>query len=101
MEGGSIVNFLPMIIIVGYIVLPIISYIIAKKKGRSAALWAVMVLIFPILFFVILLINPVDRVVDRKDKIRCPYCKEWVFEDAELCRFCGKALPYRMKFKNN
>ena len=74
------------------IVLAVWAYSIAKKKGRSALLWAIVVFLIPLLFFVILLLNPVERIADREGKIQCPACREWIFKDAELCRFCGKQL---------
>lgn len=95
------VVYSPFIILGLWISLPIASYFLAKKKGRSAGLWALFVALFPPLFIFPLLLNPLSSVTDKEGKIRCPKCREWVYEDAEECRFCGEKLPYKMRLKNS
>lgn len=79
-----------------YIALPlicsIISYIIAHKKGRCAWGWALVSLFIPPLIFIIFLLNPTQKVMEREGKVQCPYCREWIYPDAKLCRFCKKEL---------
>ena len=79
-----------------FIVIPIIcsilSYSFAKKKGRSAWGWALTSLFIPPLMIVILVLNPTQKIVERDGKVQCPYCREWIYPDAKLCRFCKKEL---------
>ena len=48
-------RIIPLLIVI--IVLPVLSYRIAKHKGRSAGVWALFVFLFPPLFLIIFFIN--------------------------------------------
>ena len=61
-----------------------IAAYIAERRNRRMWLWALLTFLFSPLVILILLALP--KVRPRK---ACPDCKEMVFADAKLCRYCG------------
>ena len=61
-----------------------IAAYIAERRNRRMWLWALLTFLFSPL--VILLLLALPKVRPRK---ACPDCKEMVFADAKLCRYCG------------
>jgi hypothetical protein len=59
--------------------------IIARRRGRSAILWATLSLLLTPLVIPVLFILPPLR--------ECPRCRGAVREDAEVCRHCSYEFP--------
>lgn len=74
-------------------VLACISFYIAGKKGRSAFLWGFFTFFITPLFIAILVLRPVGIAAEKEGKVQCPFCKEWIFPGAKVCRFCNRELP--------
>ena len=59
---------------------------IAKNKGRSFWTWY----IFGALLFIIAL--PCALFAKDKSGVQCPACKEWIKEDASVCKYCHTVI---------
>ena len=62
----------------------LLAGLLARHKGRSPVLWAVLALLFSPLVIAILLGLPALQ--------HCPRCAEKVRRDAEVCRHCSYEL---------
>ena len=66
-----------------WLILMIVTGVVASRRGRSVVVWLLLALIFNPIVILILLVLP-----DRNLKT-CPACAEEVKRDAQICRFCG------------
>lgn len=64
------------------LIIGIIPALIAKNKGHSFAMWYV----FGVLLFIVAL--PCSLFLKDISGIQCPNCKEWIKEDASVCKYC-------------
>ena len=67
-------------------VIAFIPAFIAKNKGRNFLLWY----IYGFAFFIIALIH--SLFMKDHSGIQCPACKEWIKEDASVCKYCHTVL---------
>ena len=80
-------------VIVITLILALIPASIAKKKGRDFSAWY----IYGVLLWIVAFIHSIAM----KDKSghQCPMCKEWIKEEAVVCKHCHTNIAEY--YKNN
>lgn len=73
--------------IIGGAVLGLIPAFIAKNKGRNFWLWY----FYGFMLFIVALIH--SLIIKDESGVQCPACKEWVKEDAVICKHCHINIP--------
>ena len=68
-------------------ILGLIPAFIAKNKGRSFALWY----LYGFMIFIVALIHSI--MLKDHSGVQGPACKEWVKEDAVICKHCHINIP--------
>lgn len=68
-------------------ILGLIPAFIAKNKGRSFVLWY----LYGFMIFIVALIHSI--MLKDHSGVQCPACKEWVKEDAVICKHCHINIP--------
>jgi len=64
------------------LLLALLAYKEAEKRGRDKYQWAILVLLLGLIPLIVLLcLSP---------ETQCPDCKKKVPKDAKLCAYCGK-----------
>ena len=84
-----------------WIGLGIIGSLIASGKGNSGCGgFALGVLLGPIGILIALFSSDNEKVKRQRsgDTKKCPYCAEYVKEDAVVCKHCGRDLTAGSKF---
>jgi hypothetical protein len=75
---------MPVIIGVGWLLTAALTAWVASKHGRSVPLFfALGLFLAPIALPLVILEGPVRR---------CPFCREGIRFEAEVCRHCGRDL---------
>lgn len=64
----------------------VLAGVLAKRRGRDAAVWA-----FASAAFSPVVVVPLILLLPDKTKARCNVCFEWIHKDAKKCRHCGAA----------
>lgn len=59
---------------------------IAKKKGRNFGMWYV----YGLLLWIVALIH--SLCLEDHSGMQCPVCKEWIKEDASVCKHCHTVI---------
>jgi preprotein translocase subunit SecG len=67
-----------------WVINAIMVALIAKRKKRSALLWFIFGLFFPITLIIVLFVRPIGK--------KCPACKKWNQNDAIKCKHCGTEI---------
>lgn len=85
---------LPIIMFIIWIILAIWVYKDAEKRGKSGALWLIIVIITGIIGLIIWLVirPPIGGEPGQKAATdrRCPSCGRTIPMDAQVCPYCGK-----------
>lgn len=67
-------------------VLALIPAYIAKSKGRNFGLWYV----YGVFIWIVAFIH--SLFLSDHSGMQCPNCKEWIKEDASVCKYCHTVL---------
>jgi hypothetical protein len=70
-----------MIVVLAWLACIIVAGLIARRRGRSAAIWAALCLLLTPIVIPVLLVLPVLK--------KCPRCSERAKADAKICRHCS------------
>jgi len=79
-----------------FLVVAIWVYRDAEKRGKSGALWLIIVIILGLIGIIIwLIVRPPIGGEPKKESSnrRCPNCGRIIPEDAVTCPYCSKKLP--------
>ena len=68
------------------LILGLIPAFIARSKGRNFTQWY----IYGILLFIVAFIH--SLCLKDHSGMRCPACKEWIKEDATVCKYCHTVI---------
>jgi ribosomal protein L40E len=68
----------------------IIGWAAASSKGFSVAGGVLGGVLLGPLAFLLFFVSGVSSANERR---KCPYCAEWVKNEARVCKHCGKDLP--------
>lgn len=88
-----------LFIIVGWLVLSIVVAVAANARGRSAGgFFLLSLLVSPLIGLLAVVAMPAQESEwDRQRRLSatrpCPQCAELVKREAQICRYCGHALP--------
>lgn len=79
------------------LILGFIPATIARNKGRDFTLWYLFgIALFIVALIMILILDEDEKGKEKKmlDKgyMRCPFCKEWIKEDAFICKHCHQSM---------
>lgn len=72
--------------VVVLLLLAFVPAIIAKRKGRSFSLWYV----YGLLLWLVAIIH--SLCMKDKSGMQCPACKEWIAENATVCKYCHTVI---------
>jgi len=79
------------------VLIGIVPALIANRKGRSFIKWWIYgTLIFIVALIHALVVKPDIESINRKKAEegfrKCPFCAEWVRNEAKVCRYCNREI---------
>jgi len=76
------------------IVAAISAGILADRKGRNIAGWAIVCALFPICILLLACLGSLkNEPPEAADETTCPFCAETIKKAAKVCKHCGRDLP--------
>ena len=85
------IGFQEIILLFIFFVIPsVVGYKLAQIKNRNVVLWAFLCFIFPPILIVLVFLGKIKK--DISTRIQCPYCREFILEEAIICKHCGSKL---------
>ncbi len=81
------------------VLIGIVPALIASRKGRSFIKWWIYgTLIFIVALIHALVVKPDIESIDRKKAEKgfrkCPFCAEWIRNEAKICHYCNREIQF-------